>query len=346
MTSFWTPPLLRISRGDATRWNKLLTFSGEPIRIEGSGSQLTFSPSAAPTMNALVAEIQLPGLNDPLLASFIEFPFGEICGAELSVEELVALPSGLCEALHEGMIAHVLGLLFPQERVQWALARTCRLRESPGDRQWFDAVCAGEDGSTVRLKLGAAICDWMRLAVAAPLQPSHLFARSLSQGVNAPVDFTIGFITITYRELRSLGPGTIVVMARQEPDTCLVRVEDSICTFVYTEEGWCCTRLEFVSATVSGGAGYPTEGNMADKAESDDPPLQGLRVTLVFEIGRRTIPLSELANWREGALVELDPPAAEAGMEVTIRSNGDVVGTGDLVMIDDRCAVRITRLIL
>lgn len=85
---------------------------------------------------------------------------------------------------------------------------------------------------------------------------------------------------------------------------------------------------------------------MADKAESDDPPLQGLRVTLVFEIGRRTIPLSELANWREGALVELDPPAAEAGMEVTIRSNGDVVGTGDLVMIDDRCAVRITRLIL
>jgi len=33
-------------------------------------------------------------------------------------------------------------------------------------------------------------------------------------------------------------------------------------------------------------------------------------------------------------------------VEVTIRANGDVIGSGDLVRIDHRVAVRITRLFL
>ena len=345
MTSIWMPPLLRISSEDASLWNRLLTFSGEPILIEGTGAQLTFAPSTSPASNAVIAEIEVGGFADPLFASFIEFPFEEICGAELAVEALTVLPSGLCEALHEGMISHMVELLSPQEPLRWALARIYRSHETPRDLQWFEAVLSEEGSLPITLSVGAAIRDWLRLAEGAPLDASAV-ARLIAQGISVPVDFTIGTIIVTHRELGSLKPGTIVVMARQEPETCFVRVEDTLCNFVCTEDGWCCTRLEFVSVGASGLTGYATEGKMADKAESAGPPLQGLRLTLVFEIGRRSVPLSELANWREGALIELDPPAMEAGMEVTIRAHGDVIGTGDLVMIDDRLAVRITRLVL
>ena len=351
MNSIWMPPLVSIAGGDVETWNRLLSFSGEPIALENSDAKLTFAPTAPPHSKALVAEVELRGASAPLLVNFVAFPFEEVCEAELDAADLAMLPTALCEAIHEGMLSLVAELLSMDEPQQWHLARTSRLHEivsKPIDLQWFEALISQENVE-LRFIVGAGIRDWLRLAEGVP-SGTNPVRRLLSQGISAPADFTIGTITVTHRELVTLVAGSIVVMARRAPETCLVRVGETLNTFVYTDDGWCCTGLEFVPGSELGGARRPSESDddMADKTmgAQREPLPQGLRIVLVFEIGRRSIPLSELSTWREGALVELNPPALEAGMEVTIRANGDAIGTGDLVMIDDRLAVRITRLVL
>lgn len=80
--------------------------------------------------------------------------------------------------------------------------------------------------------------------------------------------------------------------------------------------------------------------------EGDGLAIGDLRIAIDFDIGRRMVPVGELSAWQPGAIVQLDPPAIADGVEVTIRANGDIVGSGDIVRVDDRLAVRITRLSL
>lgn len=171
------------------------------------------------------------------------------------------------------------------------------------------------------------------------------FQMIIGQGIRVPADFTIGSLVLTYRELRSLKAGAIVVMAKREPNIWQLRVEDTLYSFVAVEDEWCCQRVEFVPGSHDGRQFEPWEAAMGDERK-DTSTIEGLRLTLVFEIGRRSVPLSELSGWREGALIHLDAPDISEGMEVTIRAHGSIVGSGDLVRIDDRIAVRATRLIL
>jgi len=64
-----------------------------------------------------------------------------------------------------------------------------------------------------------------------------------------------------------------------------------------------------------------------------------------MDIGRTTMPLSEIERWVPGVLVGLSPPELKAGIEVTLRINSRAIAVGDLVLIDNRLAVRITRML-
>jgi flagellar motor switch/type III secretory pathway protein FliN len=79
-----------------------------------------------------------------------------------------------------------------------------------------------------------------------------------------------------------------------------------------------------------------------------EPPmtLGDLRIAVDFDLGRSMVPLATVASWQAGHIIDLALPTLSDGVEVTIRANGDVVGQGDLVRIDDRIAVRITRFTL
>jgi flagellar motor switch/type III secretory pathway protein FliN len=74
-------------------------------------------------------------------------------------------------------------------------------------------------------------------------------------------------------------------------------------------------------------------------------PLSSLEVMIDFDLGRTAVSLSDLESWKAGSVVTLDPPSRADGVEVTLRANGQVIGTGDLVKIDDRLGVRISRLL-
>jgi len=219
MTSAWMPPLLGANFDDAAIWNKALAFSGVPIAIGASGAELTFLPIAAPTGNTPVAIVGLRGFKQPLLVSVREFPFEELCGVKLSLQDLDLLPSGLRDALYEGMIFHICDLVSPQSQGRWHLKNTHSLEMLPdqpaNNTQWFEIVIAQGGASGFRIEVGISISDAARFVGKNPMRskpsPSHFF-----QGIGAAADFTIGAITVTRREFGTLEPGSVVIMARRE----------------------------------------------------------------------------------------------------------------------------------
>jgi len=66
-----------------------------------------------------------------------------------------------------------------------------------------------------------------------------------------------------------------------------------------------------------------------------------LQVELTFDLGQVSLPLAELNNIRAGYTFELNMPASGA---VRIISGSEAVGRGELVQIDDRLGVRVTRI--
>lgn len=70
-------------------------------------------------------------------------------------------------------------------------------------------------------------------------------------------------------------------------------------------------------------------------------PLDKIPLRLSFDLGERLIPLGELKTLQTGQSLDLGHPLAHA---VTIRVNGAVFGSGELIEIDGRLGVTITHL--
>lgn len=86
-------------------------------------------------------------------------------------------------------------------------------------------------------------------------------------------------------------------------------------------------------------------GDEPDPVLDEDSPTQpwrdGLRVRLSFDVGHRTMTLSELEHLQPGEVLNLDRPLDAA---VTIRANGAAVGLGKLVDVDGRLGVQVVQL--
>ncbi|MBL8816043.1 MAG: flagellar motor switch protein FliN [Planctomyces sp.] len=64
-------------------------------------------------------------------------------------------------------------------------------------------------------------------------------------------------------------------------------------------------------------------------------------IEISVEIGRITMPIGELLQLGEGAVVELDRSVSEP---VDVMAQGIRIASGEVVVIDDRFAVRITEI--
>lgn len=90
----------------------------------------------------------------------------------------------------------------------------------------------------------------------------------------------------------------------------------------------------------------PQDGDPLDDdepADEDDAAaeLDALPVQLRFDLGERSLPLSELVQLQVGQVLELSRPLSQA---VSIRANGKRVGIGELAEIGGRLAVVVTSL--
>lgn len=153
----------------------------------------------------------------------------------------------------------------------------------------------------------------------------------------------VGIATLAHAELRSLVPGDAVLL-----DEWNVSHEGEL--WLRHAEWGLKARIDGMHLEVTEPFGS-MEGMMDDDYDdeeiddtfADEAPLEidAMPVRLHFDIGHRTLTLGELCQLQVGQVLELARPLSQA---VSIRANGALVGTGELMEIGGRIAVAVTSL--
>ena len=82
--------------------------------------------------------------------------------------------------------------------------------------------------------------------------------------------------------------------------------------------------------------------NEAAKRQINPEVLQNISVTLSIEVGRAMIKIRDLMRLTQGSVVELDRIAGEP---LDLLVNNSVVAQGEIVLVNDRYGVRLTRVV-
>lgn len=362
----WLPPSTGLRRTDV--WNALVALSGQPIPLDGGS--VSFALTELPPGDAWCLGLIPRGLDVTLLVHVRVYPFRQRHEVELDVADLSALPSGLHEAMYQGIVSALAASVWPGQAEALQIGeqnvRTAFPAFAASTVQWFSVEVSGADGLAIELDLGAERADLLRL-IGDRLPAGSPAQLQLADRINVSADITLGSISLTFADLAALEPGAVVVLAEQDPSIVQLRIEKQLLDLEKTDDGWRCTKTLAVDGFPARARRYNQDWGrgMNDDANTDGPgdeagdPVgldaatgvdslspDALGVTIDFDIGRLSVPLSALAQWQAGTIVDLDPPALADGVAVTIRANGNAVGMGDLVRIDDRIAVRITRFFL
>ena len=70
--------------------------------------------------------------------------------------------------------------------------------------------------------------------------------------------------------------------------------------------------------------------------------LQNISVTLSIEVGRAQIKIKDLMRLTQGSVVELD---SVAGEPLDLLINNTVVAQGEVVLVNERYGIRLTRVV-
>ena len=70
--------------------------------------------------------------------------------------------------------------------------------------------------------------------------------------------------------------------------------------------------------------------------------LQSVPVTLSVEVGRTRLKIRDLRRLKQGSVIELE---RNAGEPLDLLVNNTVVGQGEVVLVNDRYGVRLTRIL-
>lgn len=366
----WLPPRAGLRSIDA--WNALVALSGRPIPLDGGS--VSFTLAEPPPGDAWCLRLIPRGLDAILLAHVRSYPFRQRHEVELDAADLPSLPSGLHEAMYQGIVSALAATVLPAQPGALRIGEQNVLTAFPdfaaSTVQWFAVRVTGQDGLTTDLDLGADRADLLRL-IGDRLPSGSAAQTQLTERIMVPADITLGSISLTFGELATLEPGAIVVLAERDSSMHQVRIEERVLDLQQTDDGWRCAGMQALNGfparvrlyNQDWGRGMNDDANTDEldhdpgvsvgstepagpDVETDSFCRDDLRITIDFDIGRTSVPLSALLQWQAGTIVDLDPPALADGVAVTIRANGDVVGAGDLVRLDDRIAVRVTRFLL
>ena len=80
----------------------------------------------------------------------------------------------------------------------------------------------------------------------------------------------------------------------------------------------------------------------SDKVQIHTDVLQNIPVTLSIEVGRAQIKIRDLMRLTQGSVVELDRIAGEP---LDLLVNNTVVAQGEVVLVNDRYGIRLTRVV-
>ncbi len=83
-------------------------------------------------------------------------------------------------------------------------------------------------------------------------------------------------------------------------------------------------------------------GTGANQSQINPDVLQNITVTLSVEVGRAMIKIRDLMRLTQGSVVELDHIAGEP---LDLLVNKTVVAQGEVVLVNDRYGIRLTRVV-
>ncbi|MCH9817419.1 MAG: flagellar motor switch protein FliN [Burkholderiaceae bacterium] len=84
------------------------------------------------------------------------------------------------------------------------------------------------------------------------------------------------------------------------------------------------------------------ENTVAEKDTINGEVLENIPVTLSIEVGRAVIKIRDLMRLTQGSVVELDRIAGEP---LDLLVNNTVVAQGEVVLVNDRYGIRLTRVV-
>jgi flagellar motor switch protein FliN/FliY len=96
------------------------------------------------------------------------------------------------------------------------------------------------------------------------------------------------------------------------------------------------------AGAASAGSGLGSRSKRGEGTLRPIEVLHGVELEVTVELGRVRMLLKDLLNVHVGSLIELDRPA---GSPVDVLVNGVPVARGEVVVVDDEFAVRITELV-
>ncbi|MBI5867645.1 MAG: flagellar motor switch protein FliN [candidate division Zixibacteria bacterium] len=83
-------------------------------------------------------------------------------------------------------------------------------------------------------------------------------------------------------------------------------------------------------------------GGAAPHAAGNIDLLLDVKLPVSIELGRTVLPISDILNWAQGTVVELDKLAGEP---VNLLVNNKLVARGEVVVVDENFGLRITALV-
>lgn len=342
MVKPWRPPSLFRSVDDTRIWNALMLWAGQPIALQ-SGATARFSAVAAPDPLLRGHHLQFGARIDMMVAP-LQFPFAQMFGADFDVDEFERLPPPVAARLDAAVIDTIWAVV-PDPQVADPVIRGTgpvgRLSTAAGvdgldNWRWFQVDIDGLAATPAlcRLLIGARMADILAFTAGGGIAPRAV-PNTLAMQITAPVSRLLGAITLARPDLKRLGAGDVIVLAEGASSTVHLSGQGWVWTFQPHDKGY---------AIISAGpAGREVEG-LETQPMTDDRPTDALTFVVQFELGQLDVPLGALDAWRPGTVVAFEPPQIADGVSVTLRVNGRAIGTGDLISIDDRLAVRVTHL--
>ncbi|GBU17806.1 MULTISPECIES: type III secretion system cytoplasmic ring protein SctQ [Methylobacterium] len=185
--------------------------------------------------------------------------------------------------------------------------------------------------------------------------------KGLGEGITARLGFEAGTVRLSLAQLAGLRPGDALLPdlwhpARGEVRIALGGTHEARAT---TDRHTSTLKAPFrpLPPAAAGGHGdfgmaQETAAGRAAKTAADDPAddpangpreadLDSLGVSLSFELGRRSLPLSEIRALGAGHVFDL---GLDPDQPVDLVANGTRIGRGEIVEIGERVGVRVTRL--
>jgi type III secretion system YscQ/HrcQ family protein len=346
----WQPPAFLRTSQEIDLWNAILSYRDHPLMPTGWDAAFRFSvvDPPGPATRALLIE---PDLGPRFAAVIDQFPFAAMFGADLEMTEVNELPQALRSCLEDGIVA-TLWRAIPDNRMGSIRIATSGALESfasqidASELQWLSVTIENVTPEPVTVRVGLTVSSLVSIVAGGAIAPAAV-DRALADALVTEASYTLGSLSITFDELGRLGPGDVVILAELPPDLVVLRVQGRSHAFRNIDEDWIFQGREVAERyrpapdTIERTTPMSTEYDASEALVTD---LQELGVVVDFDLGRMSISLAQVQAWQPGTVVPLQPPELTPGVEVTIRANGQLIGIGDLIRIDDRVGVRITRL--